>query len=361
MARPTRFVLVFVLALSLAPGLAGAQSLGLFSWQLAPFCNVVTVDVTQTDGIYRLTGADDQCGNGTLATAVGLGYPNRDGTIGLGLLIVTSPGGVPVHLSASLRRSDLSGGWRDSAGNSGEMLPPHARRTGGRARPEPVFGAVLVQPDGGPDRGFNVRREPRHGRRRRRRRGAVRAVRRRQRLRAAGQCGHPRRQRCGHRRDGHVAFRRRRARPGRQRRGRRGSRGRGRRCSCLARAWRHGAGDCRTARCACRESLRPAFVHVSDGGNTRGDSTCIDHALTNGQSEAIVLVTHRWGGSGVNVPHGRCVLRGRIAPLVRVHGEWRGDAAGSAVQRAGDHAVEHGSRRPLAWLAAFPSGFRLSL
>jgi hypothetical protein len=49
-------------------------------------------------------------------------------------------------------------------------------------------------------------------------------------------------------------------------------------------------------------SLRPAFIHTTDGGNTNRDSSCIDHPLTNDQPDAIALVTHRWGGSGVSVP-----------------------------------------------------------
>jgi hypothetical protein len=299
MARPTAFILT--LALGLTPGQAAAQSLGLFSWQLAPFCNVVTVDVTQTDGVYRLTGADDQCGIGTLATAVGLGYPNRDGTIGLGLLIVTAPGGVPVHLSASLRRGDLSGAWRDSAGNSGELLPPHARRSGGRARPEPVFGAVLVQPEGGPDRGFNV---------------VVNAD--------TGDVGD----------DAAALFGQFGAGSGFERPGNAAIRGDSAADSGIMGTSRSGAGvrgvadsgvgveghaeggvgvrasharggtalEIANGGLRVSGSLRPAFVHVSDGSNTRGDSTCIDQPLTNGQSEAIVLVTHRWGGSGVNIP-----------------------------------------------------------
>jgi hypothetical protein len=299
MARPALFVLA--ITSSLVPGLAGAQSLGLFSWQLAPFCNVVTVEVTQTDDVYRLTGADDQCGHGSLATAVGLGYPNRDGTIGMGLLIVTSPGGVPVHLSASLRRSDLSGGWRDSAGNSGEMLPPHARRAGGRARPEPVFGAVLVQPDDGPDRGFNVvvnRDTGEVG-------GDAAAL--------FGQFGEG----SGFERPGNAAIRGDSAadtgamgtsRSGAGVRGLTdggvGVEGHAEGGVGVRASHARGGTALEIANGALRVSgaLRPAFVHVSDGGNTRGDSTCIDHALTNGQSEAIVVVTHRWGGSGVNVP-----------------------------------------------------------
>ena len=298
MARRIPFLLA--LALLLAPRTAGAQPLGIFTWQLAPFCNIVSVEVLQTGSVYRLQGADDQCGS-TLATAVGMAYPNRDGTIGLGLLIVTAPGGVPVHVSASLRRNDLGGSWRDSAGNSGEMLPPHARRAGGAARPEPVFGAALVQPDGGPDRGLNVVVNSDTGDV-----GDDAAA-------VFGQFGAG----SGFDRPGNAALRGDSATDtgtlgtSRSGAGVRGladggvgveghaETGTGVRAS-------HGRGGTalEIANGALRMSgsVRPAFVHESSGGNTSGDSTCIDHPLTNAQPEAIVLVTHRFGGSGVNVP-----------------------------------------------------------
>ena len=42
--------------------IANAQPLGSFSWQLQPFCNVLTISVTQQGNIYTLDGYDDQCG-----------------------------------------------------------------------------------------------------------------------------------------------------------------------------------------------------------------------------------------------------------------------------------------------------------
>jgi hypothetical protein len=298
MAR--RIPFLFALAVLLPPHLAGAQSLGIFTWQLAPFCNVVSVDVTQTGSVYRLQGADDQCGS-TLATAVGMAYPNRDGTIGLGLLIVTAPGGVPVHVSASLRRSDLGGRWRDSAGNTGEMLPPHARRSGGARRPEPVFGAALVQPEGGPDRGLNVIVTTDTGDV-----GDDAAA-------VFGQFGAA----SGFDRPGNAGLRGDSATDtgamgtSRSGTGVRGLTDQGVGVEGHAEAGTgvrasHGRGGTalEIANGAVRVSgsLRPAFVHESRSGNTGGDSTCIDHPLTNGEPEAMVLVTHRWGGSGINIP-----------------------------------------------------------
>lgn len=287
-------------ALLVAPIPARAQSHGIVSWQLAPFCNVVSVEVMQTGSVYRLTGADDQCGS-VLATAVGLGYPNRDGTIGLGILIVTSPGGVPVHLSARLRAHDLSGTWRDSAGNSGDMLPSHLRRGGGRPRPEPVFGGTLVQPEGGPDRGFNVVVNTDTGDVS----GDAAAI--------FGQFGEP----SGFDQPGNAALRGDSGRDvgtlGTSRSGS-GVRGVADEGIGVEGHAEHGTGvraaharggtalEISNGGLKVSGSVRPAFVHTTDGGNTSGDSSCISHPLTNDRPDALVFVTHRWGGSGVNVP-----------------------------------------------------------
>ena len=56
---------------------AEAQPIGTFSWQLQPFCNVVTVTVTQQGGVYTLDGYDDQCGAPTVASVVGTAIPNH--------------------------------------------------------------------------------------------------------------------------------------------------------------------------------------------------------------------------------------------------------------------------------------------
>jgi hypothetical protein len=46
----------------LAASLAEAQPLSTFRWQLQPYCNVVTVNVTQQGAVYTMDGYDDQCG-----------------------------------------------------------------------------------------------------------------------------------------------------------------------------------------------------------------------------------------------------------------------------------------------------------
>jgi hypothetical protein len=96
---------------------ASAQSLGTFRWQLQPFCNIVTVQVTQTGGVSA-RGVDDQCGASTVAPVVGIAALNPTGSITLGLNHVTTPGGAPVHVDAVVTLPGASGTWRDSGGNS---------------------------------------------------------------------------------------------------------------------------------------------------------------------------------------------------------------------------------------------------
>ena len=51
-----RTVALAALCLALSSTSAYAQSRGTFRWQLQPFCNVITVDVTQHGAIYVLDG-----------------------------------------------------------------------------------------------------------------------------------------------------------------------------------------------------------------------------------------------------------------------------------------------------------------
>jgi len=120
--------------------LAAAQPLGTFTWQLQPFCNRVTVSVTQNGGIYTLDGFDDQCGAPQRAPLVGLATPNPDGSIGLGFHIATSPGGKTVSVESRISLATIGGPWTDSAGNSGTLALNGA--AAGSARPAPLSGPV---------------------------------------------------------------------------------------------------------------------------------------------------------------------------------------------------------------------------
>jgi hypothetical protein len=119
---------------------ASAQPLGTFAWQLQPYCNIVRVTVVQQGGQYQLDGTDDQCGAAQKGSVTGLAFLNANGTVGFGLNVVTAPGGVPVHIAATISLSTLSGTWSDSAGAKGPFVFTPGAGIGGNARPIPVVG-----------------------------------------------------------------------------------------------------------------------------------------------------------------------------------------------------------------------------
>jgi hypothetical protein len=128
---------------------ARAQVLGTFRWQLAPFCNVVSLSVTQNGGVFMLDGFDDQCGAVTRASVVGTAFPNPDGSIGIGLSIVATPGAAPVHVDVALSLATIAGPWRDSAGNTGTFLFNPVLPAPGSPRP-PTGGLIsTVTPGAG--------------------------------------------------------------------------------------------------------------------------------------------------------------------------------------------------------------------
>lgn len=114
------FIATMLAALGVVP--VHAQSLGTLRWQLQPFCNVITVNVTQSGAVYTLDGFDDQCGAPTRAPLVGLATPNPDGTIGFGFHVVTTPAATPVAVRASIGLATIGGPWSDSAGNAGSLV-----------------------------------------------------------------------------------------------------------------------------------------------------------------------------------------------------------------------------------------------
>lgn len=119
---------------------AAAQVIGTFRWQLLPYCNVVTLVVTQQGAQYLLDGTDDQCGAGAAAVR-GLGFLNPNGTVGFGFTVVTTPGGLPLHVDATLNVPSLGGTWRDSDGRTGSFLFLTSPPAAGAARPAASGGA----------------------------------------------------------------------------------------------------------------------------------------------------------------------------------------------------------------------------
>lgn len=128
---------------AVAPETARAQALGAFAWQLQPYCNVLSVQVAAgPDGVFRLEGYDDQCGTPQRAPAVGVATLNPDGTIGVGVHVVTAPEGRAFAIDARIAPDTGSGTWRDSAGNTGTFAL--GARVGGAPRPAPTVPAAAI-------------------------------------------------------------------------------------------------------------------------------------------------------------------------------------------------------------------------
>ncbi len=134
----------------LLPSAAGAQVaqvIGTFSWQFAPFCNVATLAVTQVGSAFVLGGFDDQCGGGR-APVSGMAFVNPNGSIGLGLSIIATPGAAPVHVNVTVGLGSIGGPWRDSAGNSGTFVFNPASPAPGT--PRPPTGGLISSVTSGP-------------------------------------------------------------------------------------------------------------------------------------------------------------------------------------------------------------------
>ncbi|MEZ5293177.1 MAG: hypothetical protein R2745_19000 [Vicinamibacterales bacterium] len=137
MTRHVALAAAAAVAWTALAGLAFAQPLGTFRWQQLPYCNVISLAIVQEGAAYRLDGVDDQCAGDTVALVTGLAVPNPNGTIGFGLTIVTTPGGVPLHLEASMGLPSLAGSWRDSTGKSGAWTFTPGAPAPGTPRPVP--------------------------------------------------------------------------------------------------------------------------------------------------------------------------------------------------------------------------------
>jgi hypothetical protein len=142
----TPYLVIVALGIAACAIDASAQPLGVFRWQQLPYCNVLTLNVVQAGAVYQLDGTDDQCGAATRAAVTGMAFPNPDSTIGMGLAIVTTPGGTPLHLDATISLASLGGTWRDSTGASGTYVFTIGGAVPGSPRPvpTPVFPAGLT-------------------------------------------------------------------------------------------------------------------------------------------------------------------------------------------------------------------------
>lgn len=145
MTALTRFALrsTFLAAILAVVGTAtpvAAQNIGTFPFALQPFCNVVTLTVTQEGSTYRLAGWDDACGANERQPVRGTIAPNLDGTLHIAFS-ATRPNGIAVDTSIrNFTVGPYTGNWTDSAGNAGTsgIVGLSAAPGTGGARPGPV-------------------------------------------------------------------------------------------------------------------------------------------------------------------------------------------------------------------------------
>ncbi len=135
-----RFIVLTVALTTSVPAMG--QPLGMFQWQLQPFCNILHVTATQHGAVYTLDGYDDQCGAERRAPLVGVATPNSDGTLELGLHLVTAPSGRPLAVSARIATGTGNGTWTDSAGNQGAF----AFGVAGAGAPRPPAPGMVIPP-----------------------------------------------------------------------------------------------------------------------------------------------------------------------------------------------------------------------
>ena len=109
-------------ALLLSPAAADAQVFGTFTWQMQPYCNRVTLMLTNSPGGFSISGVDDQCGAVNKGSATGIAVFNGDGSVGFNFTIVTPPSGVAVHVSATVSPATGHGTWSDDVGNAGALV-----------------------------------------------------------------------------------------------------------------------------------------------------------------------------------------------------------------------------------------------
>ena len=147
MPVPSRSVCVLALTVLFATALsASAQTLGVFRWQMQPYCNVISVTVTQQGEVYSLNGTDEQCG-GAPSAVTGEAFLKAGGQVGLGFTIVLSPSASPVHVDATISLGSLSGTWADSGGRTGDFTFTPGASRGGSPRPLAGLGRTGVDPE----------------------------------------------------------------------------------------------------------------------------------------------------------------------------------------------------------------------
>lgn len=112
-------VVVAAAILAGAATTASAQVIGTFRWRAEPYCNVFTLTVTQNGGVFLLSGFDEPCDGNPRLPVQGVAVLQNNGSVTLGLTVLSIPGGTPVNVEADISLATVSGTWRDGAGRSG--------------------------------------------------------------------------------------------------------------------------------------------------------------------------------------------------------------------------------------------------
>lgn len=136
-----RTVLLAALAVITLSAPAHAQILGSFSWQMQPYCNVVTFTVIQQGERYQLAGTDNLCGAGSAPVDGTAVLAGADVALGF---TVNLASGRAAQVSATINLTTLSGAWSDADGNTGTFL--FGANTGGSPRPAPASGTSAGAP-----------------------------------------------------------------------------------------------------------------------------------------------------------------------------------------------------------------------
>lgn len=100
---------------------AGAQTIGTFRWQLAPYGSVLNLTVTQQGSIYLINGFETQCGGNLSLPVSGTAVLQANGQVFIGVTSITE-NGQGLHTRAYVNLSDFGGSWADNAGNYNQPL-----------------------------------------------------------------------------------------------------------------------------------------------------------------------------------------------------------------------------------------------
>jgi hypothetical protein len=110
-----------VLAVVASARSTSAQTIGTFSWQLAPYGSQVVVTVTQNGSTYDLRGVETQCGGNASLPVTGMAVPQANGLVLIGLTTINERGR-GLHTTAFINTTNFSGTWSDNAGNTNQQF-----------------------------------------------------------------------------------------------------------------------------------------------------------------------------------------------------------------------------------------------